>query len=248
MEEGPTHEANCALLCNESWTVVIAAAAGCAIVLGTALLHPAVRAAWRRHLPLGRRRPFDFNTAWASNFAVAGAILDSILGANASDTSPGPYLSWHSFQLLGILFAAAVVLAPFTYRGTARSFVFATGLTLAAVIGQAGTSIFITLALGRQAAKGGDPVLVSYLLVVVLLISAGFIVTYVWNGIPKTIKAYEDHVAGHHAGRPPQSRVQLSTDVQALLDQHSELEPLAEAIAFHEHIPATDPPLVPLPA
>lgn len=222
------HEASCASLCYESWAVVIAAALGFVIVLGTVLRHPKVLSeAKKKTSPLGARQHFNFNTSWATNFTVTGAILGPILSANAGTASPAPLLSWHSYQLLSILFGAVIVVAPFVYRNNVRTFLVANVLTLAAVFGQAGAALFITYALGRDAAHQGNPVLVSYLLFVVILVGIGSIVRYVWQGIPDTIKHYEAHRRAHphapaEAKAPREQQPESNERIRAVLQRHGE--------------------------
>ncbi len=240
------HEANCTLLCNESWTVLVAAVSGLFVVLCDVLLHKEVRSAAWRNGPLGERQPFNFSTAWAANFTVVGAVLGSILTSSASSGSPAPLLSWHSYQLLSILFAAIIVFAPFAYRKRVRSFLVATALTLMAVIGQAGIAIFITYALARDAGANSNPVLVPDLLVVVLILVASSILVFVWRGIPATIHDYEVYQleVAKVQGLPEN---QLHEQLQALLPQHGELQPLVEAFSVHNRLQLPSEPRVRLP-
>jgi MFS family permease len=241
------HEADCASLCNESWAVVIAAGAGFAIVLLTAMLHSDVRTAVQHRLELGNRKPFSFTATWASNFTVAGAILGPILSANASSSNPPPFMSWHSYQLLSILFGAVIVLAPFAYLGRVLSFLVGTALTLAAVVGQAGAAGVIMYALGRDAAHHGNSVFVSYLLVAVVTVGAFCICVYVWRGIPHTVDAYTKYHKDLDKARD-QRQVPTEKELADLLGEHDLLHSrLADALPRHEHFRLTEPG-VPLPA
>jgi hypothetical protein len=211
------------------------------------LFHQSVRKAWRENPKLGGRRPFSFTTSWASNFTVTGALLGAILTANAGGTSPAPLLSWHSYQLLSILFAALIVLAPFAYIGHVRSFLVGTGLTFTAVVGQAGTATLIVYAVGRAAAGSGSPILVSDLLLVVLAGIGLGIVVYVWRGIPKTIEPFTKH---REKAQPQKEAAagEVDAELEALLQQHGEFALNVETYRGRRRGQKPKPPEVPLPA
>jgi len=156
-------------------------------------------------------------------------------------------MPWHSYQLLSILFGAVIVLAPFAYRGPVLSFLLATALTLAAVIGQAITAGVITYALGHDAAHQGDPVFVLYLLLLAIAVGALAIVVYVWRGIPNTIRAHKLHLSDVRKARA-QRHAPSSEEIEKLLDEHDSLHSrLAFELPTHEHFRSTEP-RVPLPA
>jgi hypothetical protein len=90
--------------------------------------------------------------------------------------------------LLGVLFGALVVLAPFVYRTHVRSFLVAIGLTLAALSGQALTAMALCYAIGRAAAKEGSPVLITYVVIIVVALGTVLIARYVWQLIPTTVQ------------------------------------------------------------
>jgi Na+/phosphate symporter len=90
---------------------------------------------------------------------------------------------------LGVLFAATITVAPFVYFGKIRSFLFATALTLAAVIGQGLTAFLVSIAIGNAASEKGAPSLVTFLLIVVVAYGFAGSLVYVWKGIPKSIHA-----------------------------------------------------------
>jgi hypothetical protein len=241
------HEANCATLCGETWTVIAAAGTGIAIILATVLFHPSVRKAWRENPKLGGRRPFTFTASWASNFTVTGALLGAILTANTGGTSPAPLLSWHSYQLLSILFAALIVLAPFAYIGHVRSFLVGTGLTFTAVVGQTGTATLIVYALGRAAAGSSGPILVSDLLLLVLVGIGLGIVVYVWRGIPKTVEP----LTKRRGRTEPQKEApagEVDTELEDLLQQHGEFALNLETYRERRRGQKPKLPDVPLPA
>jgi hypothetical protein len=189
------HEGNCSSLCVETLAVPVAALIGFGIVIVTAVFNPLVRLAVRDNPALGTLKPFSFSNTWATNFTIAGAILASILSTNAGSASPAPVVSWRSLQWLSVLFGVVIAIAPFAYRGHVKSFLAATGVTLGAVIGQAGTATFITGALSIDALRRGDPFLVSSLVAVALLIGSVAVVKFVWEGIPATIQDYRAYTA-----------------------------------------------------
>lgn len=87
-------------------------------------------------------------------------------------------------------------------------------LTLAAVIGQAGTALLLTYALGRDVAQHGNSFLVTDLLLVVLFVGAVRVIVFVWRGIAATIRDFRAYKALpieqlHALAIPP--RVRLPT-------------------------------------
>jgi hypothetical protein len=173
---------------NELLTVLLSLSVA-AVVVVSASMRRGVREAVREGRRLGSRRPFNFSDDWAANFTVLGAVFNSILSASGSPASPAPFASWHSYQLLGVLFAATITVAPFVYFGKVRSFLIATALTLAAVIGQGLTAFLVSIAIGNAAAEKGAPSLVTFLLIVVVAYGFAGSLVYVWKGIPKSIHA-----------------------------------------------------------
>jgi hypothetical protein len=171
-----------------------------AVVVGSAAIRREVREAVKEDRRLGARKPFNFSDDWAANFTVLGAVFNSILSASGSPDSPAPFASWHSYQLLGVLFAATTTVAPFVYFGRIRSFLFATALTLAAVIGQALTAFLVSYAIGSAAEAKGAPGLVTFLLIIVVAYGFAGSLVYVWKGIPRSVRASSSR------DRPPESR------------------------------------------
>jgi hypothetical protein len=173
---------------NELLTVLVSLLVG-AVVVVSASMRKGVREAVREDRRLGSRRPFNFSDDWAANFTVLGAVFNSILSASGSPASPAPFASWHSYQLLGVLFAATTTVAPFVYFGRVRSFLFATALTLAAIVGQGFTAFLVSYAIGNAAEAKGAPGLVTILLIVVVAYGFAGSLVYVWRGIPKSVHA-----------------------------------------------------------
>ena len=207
-------DANCDYLCNESWLVLISFLIAALLIVLTARLHGEVWAAVKANERLGKRNPFDVTASSASNFTVVGAILTPLLSLGGGTADPYPFASWHSYQLLGVLFGALVVLAPFAYRARVRSFLLAIGLTLAALSGQAMTAMALSYAIGRAAAREGSPVLVAYVVIVVVGLGALLISLYVWQLIPNTVRGTaewrrrkeareKDHPGGPAPDEPP---------------------------------------------
>lgn len=180
-------DADCGYLCNESWLVIIAFVAAALLVGLTARLHGEVWAAVKTNPTLGKRNPFDVTASSASNFTVVGAILTPLLSLGGGTADPYPFASWHSYQLLGVLFGALVVLAPFAYRTRVRSFLVAIALTLAALTGQALTAMALSYAIGRAAGKEGSPILIAFVVIGVVGLGAILISGYVWQLIPSTV-------------------------------------------------------------
>jgi hypothetical protein len=107
--------------------------------------------------------------------------------------------------------------------------------------------MLITYALGRAAAQGGNPILISYLLLLVLIGIAASILVYVWRGIPQTIS----HLTKPHAQGPPRVATvvpELDPEIEALLGQHQEFALNVEAFRERRRSKKPPPPKVPLPA
>ena len=179
---------------------------------------------------------WDFSQSWASNFAVAGTVLTTLLGFSGLGEY-GKYMSKNSYWCLSILFGALVMLAPAVYNFTRRSisvpvpdpddpnnisgvrleghvlgFLLASFVTLWAVLGQ----FFITAFVLRELVDLGPlPSSAATAFIGVIILLAALLLVYSFVTIYFTVKKQVNHHRKWLSMKKEEAVSQAETTVKA---------------------------------
>lgn len=211
------------------WVREIASRNGNSLVWGSLVLAVIVVGARWFCLPGGYRsakRPlgevnWSFTDSWASTLTAGGAILGTILATSGIVPDAAAPLSPGALAGLNLLFAFIIVLAPLAFSAAARVraplsddtgdgpryqgysglFMAATVLTVWAVLGElAATAILL-----RELSAGTLSDSLTWLFLVLLVVSVAAVVLYAWGTIRATVTYEPPADQGIRQGAPEQA-------------------------------------------